>query len=240
MSPSYTDPAVLAFVVIPLMLAAALVWAAGYAWRRAGAETPRVVRAVTLTLAGTATWMSVTWIVAASGAFRQWNQMPPPFALLVVAIVLLAARLAFSGLGRQIATHVPLWALVGIQAFRLPLELAMHALVDRGTMPVQMSYTGLNFDIVTGTTAIIVALLVAAGRAGRWLVMGWNLLGLALLINVMVVAILSTPRFAYFGQDQLNVFVTYPPFVWLPAVMVLAAFAGHLLIFRALARRPGS
>jgi hypothetical protein len=237
MSFSYSDPVVLAFVVIPLILAAALAWAAGHAWRRGGAERPRVVRAVTLTLAGTATWMSVTWVVAASGAFRQWNQMPPPFALLVLAIVLLGARLAFSGLGRQIATYVPLWALVGIQAFRLPLELAMHALAERGTMPVTMSYTGLNFDIVTGMTAIIVAVLVAAGRAGRWLVMGWNLLGLALLINVVTVAILSTPRFAYFGQDQLNVFVTYPPFVWLPAVMVLAAFAGHLLIFRALARR---
>jgi hypothetical protein len=32
------------------------------------------------------------------------------------------------------------------------------------------------------------------------------------------------------------VWVTYPPYVWLPAVMVLAALAGHLLIFRALAR----
>jgi hypothetical protein len=237
MSPSYSDPVVLAFVVIPLILAAALVWAAGYAWRRAGAETPRVVRAVTLTLAGTATWMSVTWVVAASGAFRQWNQVPPPFALLVLAIVLLGARIAFSGLGRQIATHVPLWALVGIQAFRLPLEIAMHALADRGTMPAQMTYTGLNFDIVTGATALLVAGLLAAGRARRWVVMGWNLLGVALLINVVTVAILSTPRFAYFGQDRLNVFVTYPPFVWLPAVMVLAALAGHLLIFRALARR---
>src|SRR5687768_11672376 len=132
MSFTYSEPAVLAFVVIPLILAATLAWAAGYAWRRAGAETARVVRAVTLTLAGTATWMSLTWIVAASGAFRQWDRMPPPFALLVLAIVLLGARLAFSGLGRQIATHVPLWALVGIQAFRLPLELAMHALAEIG------------------------------------------------------------------------------------------------------------
>jgi hypothetical protein len=240
MSPSYSDPVVLAFVVIPLILAAALAWAAGYAWRRSGADTARVVRAVTLTLAATATWMSVTWVVAASGAFRQWNQLPPPFALLVLAIVLLGARLAFSGLGRGIATHVPLWALVGVQAFRLPLELAMHQLADRGIMPAQMSYSGLNFDIVTGATAIVVAVLVATRRAGGRLVMAWNLLGLALLINIVTVAILSTPRFAYFGQDRLNVFVTYPPFVWLPAVMVLAAFAGHLLIFRALALRRTS
>ena len=62
----------------------------------------------------------------------------------------------------------------------------------------------------------------------------WNVLGLALLANVVTVAILATPRFRYFGGDRLNIWVTYPPFVWLPAVMVLAALAGHLLIFRAL------
>ena len=56
-------------------------------------------------------------------------------------------------------------------------------------------------------------------------------------MNVVTVAILATPRFRYFGDHNLNVWVTYPPFVWLPAVMVLAAFAGHLVIFRALANR---
>jgi hypothetical protein len=30
------------------------------------------------------------------------------------------------------------------------------------------------------------------------------------------------------------VWVTYPPYVWLPTVMVTAALSGHLLIFRAL------
>jgi hypothetical protein len=64
-------------------------------------------------------------------------------------------------------------------------------------------------------------------------VAAWNVMGLVLLANVVIVAILATPRFAYFGEDNLNVWVTYPPFVWLPAVMVLAALAGHLVIFRA-------
>jgi hypothetical protein len=40
-----------------------------------------------------------------------------------------------------------------------------------------------------------------------------------------------------FGDDRLNVFVVYPPFVWLPAVLVLAALAGHLIILRALRSR---
>ena len=104
-------------------------------------------------------------------------------------------------------------------------------------MPPQMTYTGRNFDIVTGATAIAVAALVWAGRGGRRLVVAWNLLGLALLLNVMIIALMSTPRFARFGPDRLNTWVAFPPFVWLPAVMVLAALAGHLIVFRAVARR---
>jgi len=137
-------------------------------------------------------------------------------------------------LGRHLARYVPLWALVAVQGFRLPLELAMHAMYERGIMPGVMSYSGRNFDIVTGATAIAVAILVKRGIGGSRLVAGWNVLGLALLVNVVTVAILATPRFAYFGPESLNTWVTYPPFVWLPAVMVLAALTGHLLIFRAL------
>ena len=68
----------------------------------------------------------------------------------------------------------------------------------------------------------------------------WNVIGLILLINVVVVAILGTPRIRYFGDAHLNTWVTYTPFVWLPAVLVLAALAGHLIIFRALAGPVGS
>jgi hypothetical protein len=110
----------------------------------------------------------------------------------------------------------------------------MHAMYERGVMPVQMSYSGRNFDIATGVTAIVVGALVWTGRGGRRLVLAWNLAGLALLLNIVTIAILSTPRFRYFGDDRLNVWVMYAPFVWLPAVMVLAALAGHLIIFRAL------
>jgi hypothetical protein len=234
---SYSDPAVLAFVAIPLALVAALTWGVVLAWRRSGATAAATVRAAVLTLAGSAGWMAFTWTIAASGSFRQWDRLPPPLALLVVTIAVLGGRLAFSRLGSQVSAHVPLWALVGVQGFRFPLELAMHALADRGIMPEQMSYSGRNLDIVTGMSALVVAYLLATGRGGRVLVLIWNVLGLALLLNVVVVALLSTPIFAYFGPDRLNVFVTYPPFVWLPAVMVLAALAGHLIVFRAISYR---
>jgi hypothetical protein len=105
-------------------------------------------------------------------------------------------------------------------------------------MPEQMSYSGQNSAVVwrarpdrgreRGGPSY--------GRATLRLATAWNLLGAALLANIVTVAILSTPRFAFFGSgpERLNVWVMDAPFVWLPAVMVLAALAGHLLVFRAL------
>ena len=230
------EPSVLPFVAIPVLLAIALTLGVAAAWRRAARPPARILLASLITLALSILWMDVTWSLAMAGVFADWDRTPPPFAGLVLAVFLLAFAIAFSGVGARLAA-LPVWTLVAVQSFRFPLELAMHRMYERGITPAQMSYSGRNFDIITGITAIAVAALVWSGRGGLRLVAVWNVLGLGLLLNVIGVAILSMPRFAFFGPDRLNVWVAYPPFVWLPAVMVLAALAGHLIVFRALARR---
>jgi len=236
---SLVEPAVAAFVCIPVLLLAALVAATRSAWRRQGSTREQATRVSAFVGVLGAAWMGVSWRLAATGVLQRWDRVPPPFALLLVAMVALAIVITVSPVGTGIARTIPLWMLVGVQAFRLPLELAMHAMAERGIMPPQMTYTGRNFDIVTGATAIVVAGMLLAGRAGRGLVLAWNVVGLALLLNVVIIAVASTPFFRLFGDNKLNVFVTYTPFVWLPAVMVLAALAGHLLIFRALSSAAG-
>lgn len=230
---SLTDSAVLPFIVIPVLLLLLFLWGVAAAGRRF--EEPAGVRRITLVLSAAVAlgWMALTWVLASSGVLRRWDATPPPFALLVIAVVILALRLSLGGFGARLATGLPLWTLVAVQSFRFPLETAMHALYEQGIMPAQMSYSGRNFDIITGITALVVALIMRR-RNSRALVAIWNVMGFALLVNVVTVAILSTPRIAFFGPDRVSSFVTYPPFVWLPAVMVLAALAGHVLIFRAL------
>jgi hypothetical protein len=233
MQDNLADVVVLCFIVIPVSLVAALAAADVFASRRLGEPEAATRRALTVTVSA-GVWMAITWLAAARGILRDWQATPPPFAILAAAIVTLACVIAFGPPGRRLALGVPLWALVAVQGFRLPLELAMHAMYERGVMPEQMSYSGWNFDIVTGATALVLGVAVWRHRAGRWLVAAWNVLGLVLLLNVVTIALVSTPRIQAFGPDRVNVWVTYPPFVWLPAVMVLAALAGHLVIFRAL------
>ncbi len=227
---SFDEPEILAFLVLPAVMAAVFVWGTTAAWRRTG-QASSAGGAAVRAASGALIWMGATLGLADRGVFLS----PPAFALLVLATLTLGISIAVSPLGARLA-QLPLWTLVAAQSFRLPLELAMHALAERGIMPGQMSYSGRNFDVLTGASALVVAALVKWGVGGRRLVAVWNIAGLLLLVNVVVVAILSTPRFAFFGYEHLNVFVFYAPFTWLPAVLVLAALAGHLVIFRALRR----
>jgi hypothetical protein len=111
-------------------------------------------------------------------------------------------------------------------------------------MPPEMSYSGYNLDIVTGAAALALALLLRAGvgvpRAVVWI---WNLWGLWCLAVITVVAVASSPMVRAFGDDpqHLNTWVLFFPYVWLPAVLVTVALAGHFVVTRALvAGRPSA
>lgn len=189
---------------------------------------------------GASLWLFVVSAASYSGALLPREGPPLPFVIMVISIFAVGALLARSQVGDRLARGLPLAVLVGFQGFRLPLELAMHRAHGEGLMPIQMSYLGRNFDIVTGITAIVLAIALVTTRVPRWVVRAWNVLGLILLFNILAVAIMSTPMFAYFGPDRLNVWVMWMPYTLLPAVMVLAAWAGHLIIWRALSPRAAS
>ena len=206
--------------------AIALIVAAVMAWILVarGGTSPAVA------IGGIGLAMAVEWSLATSGVLARWSLRPPPFMVMMAALFALTLATALRGPGSRIAASASFALLIGTQAFRLPLELVMHQAAREGVMPVQMTYTGWNFDIVTGSLAIPIALLAAAGRAPRWLIVFWNFGGLLLLINVVTIAIVSTPVVAAFGADRLNTWIAEPPYVWLPGVLVPAALFGHVIV----------
>ncbi len=194
------------------------------------ARTRQLLGRVGLASAG---WVALTGALALSGVLARFV-LPPPMLFVFFAGVLLSVLLVRSTAGERLALHVPLAWLVGFQAFRIPVELMLHQLSEEGVIGVQMTYEGLNFDIVTGISAVVVAALLAVERCPTWLLWVWNVLGLALLITIVSIAILSMPLpFRQFDGPP-NVMVAHVPFVWLPTMIVQAALIGHLLLFRRL------
>jgi hypothetical protein len=184
-------------------------------------------------------WLALSYALSASGLLARFDLRPPPFAFMFVTVIAAGLALGLSPLGKALS-RLPLVWLVGVHAFRLPLELVMHQAAVEGVMPVQMSYSGYNFDIVTGASAAFLAALIARGKAPRALVVAWNALGSVLLVVIAAVAFAGTPMIRAFGDapEDVNSWVAHPPFVWLPAILVLAAIAGHVIVARRLLAEP--
>jgi len=221
------------FVLLALLIAAS--FAAGVRWAALRSHLGSAVanRHALLAAFGAAAWLALTAIAAASGTLQF---EPPP--TMVVALVLTFAvgiGLSTSALGRRLAVALPVAALVGFQGFRVAVELLLHRAYVEGLMPVQMSYSGRNFDILTGVSALALGAWLATGRNSPRLVLAWNTVGVALLLNILAVALLSAPTpFRVFMNEPANVWVTRAPWIWLPTVMVLAAMMGHILVYRRL------
>lgn len=173
-------------------------------------------------------WISFTGALAYSQALTNFNRIPPILPLCILFAIATSTALAL-----KMPTEIPISWLIGYQAFRIPVEIFLHLGYQAGYVPVQMTWEGRNWDVLTGLTALPVAWLASRDKLPIWAVHLWNAAGFALLLNIMTIAILSLPTpFRQFHNEPANVFVTQLPFVWLPAILVPAAWFGHLALFK--------
>jgi len=228
-------PVTLFFVAIVAGVSAtflAATWKSGGAARETRAVRMRWTAAAAAVLAVV---IGGSLLLAARGTLRNFAPFPAPVMRLIAATTLVTVVLASGPFGGRMAKGLPLGGLVGFQGFRVLVELALFALHREGMIPVQMTFEGRNFDVLSGLTALGVGALVWRGHASRGLVLAWNVLGLGLLLNIVVVALLSMPtRLRIFDAGPPSVLVANAPFVLLPTLLVQAALFGHLLVFRRL------
>ena len=175
-------------------------------------------------------WLSITGALAYSQTLSNFQRVPPLLPLCILIAIGSVTAIAFT-----LREEIPLSWLIGYQAFRIPVEIFLHLGFLAGFVPVQMTWHGRNWDILTGLSALPIAWLASRNALPLWAAHLWNAVGFALLLNIMTVAFLSFPTpLRQFHNDPANVFVTQLPFVWLPTILVPAAWFGHLALFRRL------
>jgi hypothetical protein len=99
-----------------------------------------------------------------------------------------------------------------------------------------MTFEGRNFDIISGITAPFIYYFgFIKNKIPQTVLLAWNFICLALLINIVMNAVLSAPfTFQQFAFDQPNIAIFYFPFVWLPCCVVPIVLFSHLATIRQL------
>lgn len=225
-----TSALFLAFVAIVATLVVALI--ARYLNRRAAFRV----------LVGLSVWFIYAGLLGYFGLLKNTVMRPPGIAfILVPVIVFLIFFIVRSSANAQVALAFPLWIVLGIQCFRIGVELFLHQLWRAGLVPKMLTFEGANVDIYVGASALLVAWLSSRGRLGMKVALAWNGLGLLALTNVVIRAVLTAPGPLNLIHTEVpnRMFGTFP-FLFVPGFFVPLAVVLHTLAIRGISSRLGT
>jgi hypothetical protein len=188
-------------------------------------------------LLGLLTWVGYATAMGYWGAGRLGSGTPPLPVVFIVPAVGLVLFMARSSFGGRLAGGLPASVFIGLESFRIVVELFLQQLWLEGLVPKMLTFEGANFDIVIGASAPFVAWLVSTRRIGRRVAIGWNVVGILMLLNVIVRSVLTTPGPTHLiTSDLANRAITQFPYTFIPAFLAPLAMLLHVLSLRALAR----
>ena len=177
-------------------------------------------------------WLVATAYLSSRGMLSDFSALPPRVALVIVPSLAAAVILGLlPATGRLLPYLPPTWP-IGSQVFRVAIEIVLWALAKEQRLPVEMTLSGRNFDVLTGLTALPMAWWASRG-APPWARKLWNWAGILLVTNVAATGFLSAPtRFQMFHTMPPNTIIATFPFVWLPCIAVATAYFLHIISLR--------
>jgi hypothetical protein len=181
-------------------------------------------------------WMIVQSIISVTGFYQATDSIPPRLVLLVAPPMMAIVFIFLTSKGRAFIDSLNSKFLTLLHIVRIPVELILLALFIYGYVPRIMTFEGRNLDIISGASAVLIYYFGYIKKAaGYKLLLMWNFVCLALLLNIVVIAIFSAPfSFQQFGFDQPNIGILYFPFTLLPGVIVPIVLFSHLASIRKL------
>ena len=190
-------------------------------------------------LLGLLAWIISQSILAGIGFYDNPDTVTARFPLLILPPLLFLTSRFFTRKGRAFLDELDLPTLTIFHVIRIPVELVLFWLFVSKNVPEAMTFHGRNFDIFSGISAPVIYYLGFVRKTlSSKVIIVWNLLCLALLINVVSAALLSLPaRFTNYGFEQPNLALGYFPFVLLPSVLVPLVFLSTAAAIRQLLSR---
>ena len=181
-------------------------------------------------------WIVILTVLSYKGFFADFSKLPPRPGLVLLIPLPFVLLFAFSKTGTQLLQQVPVYWLVFMQSFRIFVEILIWFAFLANKLPVQMSFEGKNFDVLTGILALPAGyLLLREKEYSRKLLIAFNAAGMFLLLNILIIAVLSMPGpIRYFTNEPSNTLVARFPLILLPGVMVPIAYSLHIFSLRQL------
>ncbi|MBT5855560.1 hypothetical protein HOH87_02875 [bacterium] len=183
-------------------------------------------------------WLGFTGLLATKGFFLAFDSLPPRFIVAMLPPTIFLVWCIKSDRITQYFTPLSPVYFVGIQSFRVMMELILMALSSILLLPLILTYHGWNYDILIGLSAPLISYRLFARQSVYRVARVWNKLGILQLLVIIGTALLSIPSpFQQLAFDTPTIFAAYFPFIWVPAFIVPCALFFHIVSLKQLSNK---
>ena len=184
-------------------------------------------------------WLWLLAVLAGAGVFLRDGRVQPYFLASGMLPTITGIAYVSSRAGVPVLTRTSPATLVGLQSFRIVVEVILWALALQGRLSPLLTVEGRNFDALVGLTAVPVAWLCLVRRV--WppaAAVAWNVAGIVILVSTVLHFVLSAPTpFQSIRTEPPTTIIATLPYIWLPGFLVPLALTLHAASLRTLLRR---
>ena len=174
-------------------------------------------------------WSIIQSFLAYIGFYQITDSIPPRFGLVLVPATILIIYGLLPKQQKWFCEIRQTELSTLLHSIRLPVEIVLFGLFTHKMIPELMTFEGRNYDILIGITAPIIGWLFIKRELSKKILLGWNILGLILVLFILFNGILSSELpFQQFGFEQPNRAIIYFPFVLLPSTIVPIVIWTHV------------
>lgn len=219
------------YSILTALVAFLVIWTYRNGLQRMGTQ-PSVVRKQLLVLIlAFIGWFVYLYFIGKSGLLWSFS-LPPRFPLCVFLPLLLTAVFILVR-NRKSALYqvIPKSGVLYFQSFRVLVEWVILFTYFEGVFPVETTFEGYNFEIVTGLLAPVVAFGVYRKRwfSEKW-ALYFNYAGLVTLaiIIFIVMSSLYYPQFWGDTEPRIKAAFSEVPYLFLPGFLAPMAIFAHI------------
>lgn len=189
-------------------------------------------RSISITIFGA--WLGYATVLGLGG--RVASKHPPGLLFLLLPVLLFLVLFLVRSPGvRAFASRVPVEMLVGLQVFRVFVEIGLYGLYVNHLIPRLMTFEGGNLDVFIGLSAPVVAWLYSTGQMNARVVRAWSWIGIVVLTNIVGRAVLTST--GMISSEIPNIGLGLFPFTFIPGFLAPLALYLHVLLLRSLPRK---
>lgn len=176
-------------------------------------------------------WYALLSFIASKGYLESETTSFPILGYIFLASLFVSYILSLTKIGEALS-QLDWNFVIGFHGFRVLMELALYMAYLEDKVPIQMTFLGLNFNILAGVSAIIIAPSLAY-RSRLRLIKIWNTISLLLLFGFVAITTLTAKSdFQFFNsKNNLQELLTVP-YIYIPGILIFFGFFGHWVVFK--------